>query len=84
NLLSTNLAVPMKLCQLFLEQLQANTGTIVNVGSSFGSIGYPYQTLYCASKFGLRGFSEALSRELSDTGVRVTYLAPRATDTDIN
>lgn len=84
NLLSTNLAVPMKLCQLFLAQLHANKGTIVNVGSSFGSIGYPYQTLYCASKFGLRGFSEALSRELSDTGVKVTYLAPRATDTDIN
>jgi short-subunit dehydrogenase len=74
----------MRLCQLFLAQLHANKGSIVNVGSSFGSIGYPYQTLYCASKFGLRGFSEALSRELSDTPVKVSYLAPRATDTDIN
>jgi short-subunit dehydrogenase len=84
NMLSTNLSVPIKLCQLFLGQLQYTKGTIVNVGSSFGSIGYPYQTLYCASKFGLRGFTEALSRELNGSGVKVAYLAPRATDTTIN
>jgi short-subunit dehydrogenase len=83
-MLSTNLSVPIKLCQLFLGQLQYTKGTIVNVGSSFGSIGYPYQTLYCASKFGLRGFTEALSRELNGSGVKVAYLAPRATDTTIN
>ena len=47
TMLNTNLSTPIKLCQLFLEQLQSNKGTIVNVGSSFGSIGYPYQTLYC-------------------------------------
>jgi short-subunit dehydrogenase len=84
NMLSTNLSVPIKLCQLFLGQLEYTKGTIVNVGSSFGSIGYPFQTLYCASKFGLRGFTEALSRELYGSGVKVAYLAPRATDTTIN
>ncbi|MBB1353576.1 SDR family oxidoreductase [Pseudoalteromonas sp. SR45-5] len=84
NILVTNLSVPIKLCQLFLGQLAYTKGTIVNVGSSFGSIGYPFQTLYCASKFGLRGFTEALSRELNGSGVKVTYLAPRATDTSIN
>ncbi|KTF16626.1 SDR family oxidoreductase [Pseudoalteromonas sp. H105] len=83
-ILDTNLTVPIKLCQLFLNQLRESEGTIVNVGSSFGSIGYPYQTAYCASKFGLRGFTEALSRELTDSKVSVTYLAPRATDTAIN
>ena len=84
SMLNTNLSTPIKLCQLFLDQLQHSKGTIVNVGSSFGSIGYPYQTLYCASKFGLRGFTEALSRELNGSGVKVAYLAPRATDTAIN
>ena len=83
-MLNTNLSVPIKLCQLFLGQLQFTKGTIVNIGSSFGSIGYPFQTLYCASKFGLRGFTEALSRELNGSGVKVAYLAPRATDTAIN
>jgi short-subunit dehydrogenase len=84
TILTTNLSVPIKLCQLFLGQLQYTKGIIVNVGSSFGSIGYPFQTLYCASKFGLRGFTEALSRELKGSGVKVAYLAPRATDTAIN
>ncbi|KPH65571.1 MULTISPECIES: SDR family oxidoreductase [Pseudoalteromonas] len=84
QLIAINLTVPIKLCQLFLPQITAKNGTIVNIGSSFGSIGYPYQTLYCASKFGLRGMTEALSRELSHSKVRVLYLAPRATDTAIN
>ena len=57
---------------------------IVNMGSTFGSIGHPGFAVYCAGKFGLRGFSEALRRELSDTSVQVYYLAPRATRTDMN
>lgn len=84
DLLIVNLSVPIKLCQLFLPQILAKKGSIVNVGSSFGSIGYPYQTLYCASKFGLRGMTEALARELSHCDVKILYLAPRATDTNIN
>jgi len=59
-------------------------GQIVNIGSIFGSIGYPGSTVYCASKFGIRGFSEALNRELMDTNVKVRYFAPRATKTAIN
>src|SRR6185295_15029378 len=38
----------------------------------------------CASKFGLRGFSEALRRELSDSSVMVRYFAPRTTATPLN
>jgi short-subunit dehydrogenase len=50
----------------------------------FGSIGYPGNVAYSASKFGLRGFSEALRRELSDTPVRVCYVAPRVVATAFN
>ncbi|HXH07090.1 MAG TPA: SDR family NAD(P)-dependent oxidoreductase [Vicinamibacterales bacterium] len=50
----------------------------------FGSIGFPYVAAYSATKFGLRGFSEALRRELADRGIGVTYIAPRTTRTDIN
>ena len=59
-------------------------GALVLVGSTFGSIGFPGYTAYCASKFGLRGFSEALRRELADTPVQVVYVAPRATATAMN
>lgn len=83
--LSTNLLMPMLLTQTLLPELQRKaTAMIVNVGSAFGSIGYPGFTGYSASKFGLRGFTEALKRELSDSAVQVLYFAPRATDTSIN
>ena len=59
-------------------------GQIVNVGSIFGSIGFPCFASYSASKFALRGFSEALRRELAGTGVGVTYVAPRFTKTAFN
>jgi short-subunit dehydrogenase len=49
-----------------------------------GYLGYPGHAAYCASKFALRGFSEALRRELADTGVRVMYFAPRTTRTAMN
>jgi len=45
---------------------------IVNVSSVFGLMGYPGQTAYCASKFAVRGFTEALRHELADTPVRVS------------
>ena len=83
--LSTNLLMPMLLTQTLLPELQRKSAAmIVNVGSAFGSIGYPGFTGYSASKFGLRGFTEALKRELSDSAVQVLYFAPRATDTSIN
>ncbi len=83
--LSTNLLMPMLLTQTLLPELQRKAAAmIVNVGSAFGSIGYPGFTGYSASKFGLRGFTEALKRELSDSAVQVLYFAPRATDTSIN
>jgi short-subunit dehydrogenase len=58
--------------------------TIITIGSTFGQLGYPGQVTYCATKFALRGFSEALRRELADTRVRVMYIAPRATRTAMN
>ena len=85
QLLHTNLISPMLLCNKLIPLLKRKPeAAIVNVGSIFGSIGHPGFTTYCASKFGLRGFSEALRRELADTHIKVFYLAPRATDTGLN
>lgn len=83
--IQTNLIAPMLLTQALLPQLKRSSHTyIVNIGSAFGSIGFAGQAAYCASKFGLRGFTESLLRELADTNIHVSYLAPRATDTQIN
>lgn len=80
---ATNLVAPVLLTQRLLPRL-APRGRILFLGSSFGGIGYPGFSAYCASKFALRGFTEALRRELADTGVQVAYLAPRATRTALN
>ena len=80
-----NLVVPMLLCHSLLPMLKERPeAAIVNIGSTFGSIGHPGFATYCANKFGLRGFTEALRRELSDLPLRILYLAPRATRTDMN
>ncbi len=84
-LVQLNLTVPMLICQTLLPLLQQRgAATIVNIGSTFGAIGHPGFAAYCASKFGLRGFTEALRRELADSAVRVCYVAPRATRTAMN
>ena len=54
---------------------------IVNIGSTFGSISFPFFSAYSSSKFAVRGFTEALRRELQDSNVSVLYIAPRATKT---
>lgn len=85
SLIETNLVAPMLLTQALLPLLQQDKQTyIVNIGSAFGSIGFAGQSAYCASKFGLCGFTESLMRELADSNIRVSYLAPRATATSIN
>jgi short-subunit dehydrogenase len=84
-MLAVNISAPICLTRLLLPLLkQAESAMVVNVGSTYGSIGYPGYASYCATKFALRGFSEALRRELADTRVGVLYVAPRATRTNMN
>lgn len=85
HLIAVNLTTPIQLCKALTPLLREHHDSfIVNVGSILGSIGYAGSTAYCASKFGLRGFTEALRRELADTPINVIYFAPRATDTPLN
>jgi short-subunit dehydrogenase len=80
-----NVLAPLHLCRGMLPQLMRQPEAVVmNTGSVFGSIGYPGYAVYSATKFALHGFTEALRRELSDSTVRVIYVAPRATRTGIN
>ncbi len=85
QIMYVNAIVPMQLTRALLPSLLAkNAGHIVNIGSIFGSIGFPHYASYSASKFALRGFSQALRRELFDSNIKVTYIAPRAIKTPIN
>jgi short-subunit dehydrogenase len=85
QLVRVNVTAPLALAQAVLpEMLARGRGQIVNVGSMFGSIAFAWHAAYSASKYALRGFSEALRRELAGSGVGVTYVAPRAVRTPLN
>jgi short-subunit dehydrogenase len=84
-MLDTNLLAPMLLTRQLLPLLhEAPAAQVVNIGSVFGLLGYPGFAAYGASKAGLKGFSQALRRELSDSAIEVRYFAPRATRTPLN
>jgi NADP-dependent 3-hydroxy acid dehydrogenase YdfG len=63
--------------------LEQNSGVIVNTSSVFGLIGFPGQSAYCASKFAVRGYTEALRHELRGTGVRAITVHPGGVKTGI-
>ena len=85
SLIGLNVTATLQLTHKLLPLLRVQgRALVVNLGSTFGSIGYPGFAAYCASKFALRGFSEALRRELADTQMKVLYIAPRATQTSMN
>lgn len=83
RLMATNLVAPIALTRELLPLLRAGApARVVNLGSMFGDIAFPLFAAYSASKFGLRGLSGALRRELKSFGIGVTYVAPRAARTD--
>ncbi len=53
-----------------------NSGTIINVSSGAGAIGFPMGSIYSASKFALEGFSESLRYELGSLGIKVKVIEP--------
>lgn len=84
-LYAVNLLAPVLLTQALLPQMKARgDGQIVNIGSTFGSINFAHFATYSSSKAGLRGFSEALRREVRADGITITYIAPRAVKTPLN
>lgn len=71
-------------CQAFLPQLRrAPRAWIVNISSLFGLVGIPGQAAYCASKYAVRGLSEALHEELAGSTVGITVVHPGGVRTGI-
>ncbi|MFM8995295.1 MAG: SDR family oxidoreductase [Bacteroidota bacterium] len=61
---------------------QQGLGHIVNISSIAGLEGYQQVSAYCATKFAVRGFSDALYKEVRDFGVKVTCVYPGAVKTN--
>lgn len=80
-----NVVYPLQLLQGIIPLMsKTQPSQIIHIGSTFGSIGYPGYVSYCASKFALRGATEALAREYAKTPIQFRYFSPRATATEMN
>lgn len=84
RVMEVNFHAPVRLTLAALpHMLERGSGTIVNVASLGGRLGIPREAAYCASKFALCGWSEALALDLWGTGVRVRLIVPGPVDTEI-
>lgn len=82
DMLAVNLRGPLLMTRVILpHMLRQRSGTIINVASQLGKYGLADYVTYCATKFGVVGFTEALASELSGTGIRVWAVCPGLTDT---
>jgi short-subunit dehydrogenase len=59
-------------------------GVIVNVTSEAGRIGFPFNSVYEAAKFGIEGFSESIRFELKQHGIRIKIVEPGQIKTDFS
>jgi short-subunit dehydrogenase len=84
HVLRVNFEAPVRMTLTLLpSMLERGEGTIVNVSSLAGRLGVLHEAAYCASKFALCGWSEALAIDLSGTGIRVRLVNPGPIDTEI-
>ena len=75
--LDVNLRAPFLLAKAVVPYMsQARRGTIINVSSVAGKRGWANASAYCASKFGLAGFTQALAAEGKAHGIRACILYP--------
>jgi len=82
EMMEVNLFAPVTLTRALLPALRRSSGLIITINSGAGFHGMAENSAYCASKFALRGFTEALAQEEAGK-VRVTSLHPGRTDTDM-
>ena len=82
--MEANLTGPFLVTQEALDYLEeSDRPHVINIASVAAKQGFAGSTAYCASKYGLRGFSDALREEMREKGMRVTTVFPPATDTTI-
>jgi NAD(P)-dependent dehydrogenase (short-subunit alcohol dehydrogenase family) len=80
----TNLLGTMRMCRAVLPAMRVrHGGRIITVGSLAGLMGWPFQSVYSASKYGIEGYSESLQMEVEGFGIRVVVVDPGDIATEI-
>jgi short-subunit dehydrogenase len=84
DVMRVNFLSPTRMSLALLpKMLERGKGSIVNVSSVAGRLGNPREAAYCASKFALCGWSEAMNVDLWDTPIEIRLINPGAIDTEI-
>jgi NADP-dependent 3-hydroxy acid dehydrogenase YdfG len=84
DVIATNLTAVIHTTRLVLPSLKEQSeAAIINISSRSGVTAQPGQTIYCASKWGVRGFTEVLKEDLRNTKVRVAGVYPAGIATDL-
>jgi len=77
EMIITNLTAPIKLSrEIYRKFLKKSAGTLININSVCGLEARGLRTIYAASKWGLRGFSESLRLEAAEKGIRIIDVYP--------
>ena len=81
RVLESNLLATIVFCEALFPHFRADGGTIVNILSTAALMGKPNESVYCAAKWGARGYSESLRAEAKGTKARIMTVAPGGMDT---
>jgi len=85
RIIAVDLLAPIALTQAVLPGMLARgSGRIVMISSVAGKVGVPMRTAYCAAKFGLIGYADALRAEVAALGVQVHVVAPGSVRTEVS
>jgi NAD(P)-dependent dehydrogenase (short-subunit alcohol dehydrogenase family) len=84
-LFAVNVRATFLTCRAFGDDLLSRgvPGSVVNLSSQMGSVGYPGRTAYCATKHAIEGYSKALGVEWAPDGIRVNTVAPTFVETPL-
>lgn len=85
RIVEIDLLAPIALTQAMLGHMTGRgSGKLVFISSIAGKVGVPLRTAYCAAKFGLIGYADALRAELSVKGIDVHVVAPGSVATEVS
>jgi short-subunit dehydrogenase len=80
-MIDSNLIATITFCELLFPRFKDHGGTIVNILSTAALTGKANETVYCAAKWGARGYGEALKAEAKGTRARIIAVAPGGMNT---
>lgn len=81
TIIETNLRGIFYTCRFVLpSMIERKKGHIINIASIAGKVGSATRAVYCASKFGVVGFTESLAEEVRQYGIRAAIICPGSTD----